>query len=318
MTNLISINEIKNTPAKIEFDFEAASAIVDAHLEKYRGTVLVEDTYKDGKELIKTINETRKALDTARKEQAKIASEPIREFESKMKGLISKHDALLDDLRAQIKRFEDERKALITSALNAYLVEQWDMQGVSAEFRKSVAPEPLLGDFTAGNALTKLAREKIELLASADKMLQMQTEHRLGGLELACIKAGLAAPLTQAHVQSFLFAPQDEYESRLNALMQGEIEREKRAVAAHEARIEQERLQKEKESVQVEEKKEPVQQVANVEQAASAGAQDAVITIRFTAKGAAHLADDALIDALDKKLKGAGFTTHEFLTVERI
>lgn len=320
MNNLITIAGIKNTPAKIDFDFEAASIVVDAHLDKFRGIVLVEDTYKDGKELIKEINETRKALDNARKENAKIASEPIREFEAKMKDLIKKHDDLLNDLKEQIARFEDEKKAFISNELNAHLLNQWDFHGVTNEFRRSTAPEPLLGDITAKNKLTAKALDKVKALAFADKMLQVQTESRLNSLELASLKAGLTEPLTRVHIQGFLFADQSEYESKLEELINGEIEREKIIIETHKARIENDLLAKESSKKEEEKASDPTPKEQPQEQPPQPQnflAQDVYITVRITAKGAAHLSNEVLADALNNKLKEAGITTHEFLTIER-
>ena len=117
MSNLIQLQEIKTIPAIITFDFEAVRAQVSEHLSKYENIVLTDESVKDGKELIKEINVTRKALDEARKNEAKKASEPIKAFEASMKELISLHDTLLDNLRVQIAKFEAEQKQAIITYL---------------------------------------------------------------------------------------------------------------------------------------------------------------------------------------------------------
>lgn len=71
--------------------------------------------------------------------------------------------------------------------------------------------------------------------------MQMQTMLRLSQLENRSYQSGLAAPLNRGHVEMFLFASDDEYESRLAALFATEIQREQMAQAAMQKRAEEDR-----------------------------------------------------------------------------
>lgn len=336
MNALSKLEDIKTVPASIVFDFEAVKTRVVAHLERYSNIILTEDTFKEGKELIKEINSTRKALDTARKDEVKKASEPIKAFEANMKELVSLHDTLLNNLREQISKFENEQKEKIRLSLVDYQNEQWETQGVREEFRKSQIDHlVLLGSFTKGEKLTAKAAGEVKQLVSNDFALQAQTDLRISQLEAACYKAGLAAPLTKNHIQHFIFDDEVTYQTKLNSLLQSELDREKRAVAHRNAQ----RLAQEAAAKQAEEQREQAYQShqqqaeqsqtyqVNTEEPAAYNAAPiqqqqsnsnrVVVTCSFELRLPAHITNEVIASQLDAKLKAAGFTTHTITGINR-
>lgn len=323
MNALAKLEEIKTIPASISFDFDSVKALVVAHLERFANIVVTEDTVKEGKELIKEINTTRKALEDARKNEAKKASEPIKAFEANMKELVSLHDTLLDNLRVQIAKFEDEQKALIFAALKALQIELWAAQSVRAEFQKSQVDHlVLLGSFTAGGKLTTKAQAEVKQLVSNDFAVQAQTDLRLSQLESLCYKAGLAAPLNYGHVQHFIFDDEVSYQTKLNALMSSELEREKQAVEFRKAQELRAQQQAEQQAAMSQPAQpEPVKQIKS-EDPAPYAAQPAsssrvVVYATFELDVPAHIASEKIAQQLDAKLKAAGFTTHKITSIAR-
>lgn len=344
MNALVKMEEIKTTPAVISFDFESARAHVVAHLERYKNIVLTADTYKEGKDLIKEINITRKALEDGRKNEVKKASEPIKAFEANMKELVLLHDSLLNNLRDQIEKFEDCQKKEIETLLKDSLSAEWEAKEVRDEFRRaSIDHLILLGSITAAGKLASKTKTEISKLATNDLMLQQQTDLRVAHLESACYQAGLAAPLTRQHIQHFIFAPEAEYQVNLNALLQSEVNREKRAVeqrmlqqqreqqrAEAEARIKAEaeaRMKIEAEArthAQIQAKTEeqkpakPAPEPEEQQEAATPAhtKQDRrriTIKVSFDLSVDARMPDETVCEMLDKKLRHAGFLSHTII-----
>lgn len=338
MSNLIQLQEIKTIPAIITFDFEAVRAHVSGHLSKYENIVLTDESVKDGKELIKEINVTRKALDEARKNEAKKASEPIKAFEANMKELISLHDTLLDNLRVQIARFEAEQKQTIHNMLNELLQSEYAEKGVRAEFRKSTIDNlVLLGSLTAGGKLTAKAQGEVKQLAANDFALQAQTDLRLSQLETACYRAGLAAPLNIGHISHFIYDNEQDYQGKLAALMSSELEREKQAIEYRKAQELRAQQQAEAERARQEQAAEaerlraqqPVQQqeqaaqqpaeqsVVQPQQQPTQGKQRVLVSLVFDLEIPAHITNVVITSQLDAKLKAAGFNNHTITNIQR-
>ena len=323
MNALTKLEEVKTVPASITFDFESVKALVTAHLERFANIVVTEDTVKEGKELIKEINTTRKALEDARKSEAKKASEPIKAFEANMKELVSLHDTLLDNLRGQIAKFEDEQKALIFAALKALQIELWAAQSVRAEFQKSQVDHlVLLGSFTAGGKLTTKAQAEVKQLVSNDFAVQAQTDLRLSQLESLCYKAGLAAPLNNGHVRHFVFDDEVSYQTKLNALLSSELEREKQAVEFRKAQELRAQQQAEQQAAMSQPAQpEPVKQIKSEDPAPyatqPASSNRVVVYATFELDVPAHIASEKIAKQLDAKLKAAGFTTHKITSIAR-
>lgn len=338
MNTLAKLEQIKNVPAIIEFDFETVKAQVMAHLEKYNNVVITSDAVKEGKDLIKEINVTRKAIHDARIAEVKKASEPIKFFEDQMKELVSLHDSLLDSLRVQIAKFDEEQKVIIRKDLEDALNAEWGAKAVRPEFRSSkIDSLVLLGSHTAKGKLTAKAIGEVKALASNDYALQIQTDLRISQLETACYQAGLAAPLTKEHVSSFIFAPEVEYQTRLNALLASEIEREKKAVehrlmenkrAADKLAAEQAFNQPEPvaepvaEPVQAQEevKYEPMQEEVTASTPTPVQSPESsrvTITCTFELNIPAHIPDASISSQLKAKLETAGFTTLTSLNIAR-
>lgn len=340
MNALTLLQEIKTVPASIVFDYGSVKALVVAHLERYQNIVLTEDDFKEGKDLIKEINSTRKALEDARKSEVAKASEPIKAFEANIKELVALHDELKKSLQVQIEKFEAEKKEEIRAAIAELQQSEWAAQGVRAEFQNSQTNHlVLLGSFTAGGKLTAKAQGEVKQLVSNDKALQQQTDLRLSQLETLCYKAGLAAPLNKSHVSHFLLDDEVTYQTKLNALLVGELEREKEAVAFRKAQelkaqeqaelnkqLEQQHKQQQ-ETQPVERPSEQLVEQQPVAQAIPAQQEQPIVqneqstrvtvTVSFTLDIPVFLGNEAIAKQLDTKLKSSGFSTHKIESVIR-
>lgn len=228
------------TPVVITGNFNQVRAYFVEELKKY-DLVVTADTLADAKKLATDLNKTATEVKARGKAITDEASAPIDEIKLQVKELAQ---LLLDGRKRitdQIAKFEDETRAKVTEALQAYLIEQGEAKGIQPEFqRASIDGLVTLGAITSTGKLTAKAKAAIDERINADYQLQQQTEMRLLKLENESYKAGLTAALERRHVETFLFADEQEYNMRLASLFEAEILREKRAQETMRQRAEQE------------------------------------------------------------------------------
>jgi len=306
--------KITNVPAQVTANFGELKAAVNKHLEQFQNVVITADTVADGKKLIEQINTTRKELEKRRKDEVAKASEPVKQFDAQMKELVKLHDEVLNEIRAQVARFETERKAQILDDVVALRDQLWQERNVADEFRRAACHDlALLGSVTAKGKLTAKVVSEVTRRVEADKGLQNQTELRLARLEADSYKAGLAAPLNRGHVEHFLFDDDESYQRKLDSLFQSEIGREEQAV-------ERRRAEFTKEQAVVDEalaRKEPAKPAAAVPHEAPEGLVPLTVTCTFQISVGPRVTNEAVRAKIREKLEAAGFTTLSNIDVYR-
>lgn len=101
----------EQTITPVSWNYEEVKAWVMQGLEKYRGLVYTEDTITNAKKDRALLNKLAAAIDDARKEKKAQYLKPYEEFEAQAKeltALIKEQAAAVD---AQVKAFDDVRKA---------------------------------------------------------------------------------------------------------------------------------------------------------------------------------------------------------------
>jgi len=243
-TALISISA---TPAAIAFNYEETRAWLEQELQQY-DIVVTAETLAGSKKLATELNKLAAEISKRRKEAVAEVSAPIKDFDDKAKSLEQMCKDGRQRVLDQVKVFEDETRAQVLRVLVDERAAAWEALGVADEFRQSIVDDLVkLTGLTKTGKLSAALSNELNSRVQADKQLQQQTEMRLLHLENQSYKAGLAAPLSRAHVETFLFAPDDEYDQRLSALLDSERERERIAeertrqrMAAEQRRAEEE------------------------------------------------------------------------------
>ena len=95
----------------IEWNFEEIKTQVAEQLEKYRGLVYTEEQVKDAEKDKATLNKFIKAIEDKRKEVKKECMKPYEIFEKEVKEVVALVNEPLNLIDAQIKEFEEKRKA---------------------------------------------------------------------------------------------------------------------------------------------------------------------------------------------------------------
>lgn len=322
--------QIQVVPASMSVNYDELKAAIEKHLEKYQDIVVTADTVKDGKALLKEISAARKDLDVRRKAEVAKLSEPVKEFDAKLKELVSLHDSVMTELKDQISKFEEEKKKGIGTQLTETLNKLWGDYGVREEFRKAdISGLILLSNQTAKGKLTAKALNELTYRAQQDQALQSRTDLRLSQLTSQSYEAGLAAPLNEGHVQQFLLNSDEEYQTKLDALLASEIERENQAIALRakqqvrnevRAGVQQEAENSARAALQPHIQAVPDESHENtpmVSEPITPTPGAVTVTCTFDIPVAAHVPEEAVQAAVLKKLEEAGFTTLTSISATR-
>lgn len=319
MTQVTQIEIKQSIPAVIDFNFLELKQSLDGYLTKYENYTVTQSTLADDKKVAQELGKQARAISRARIDKKKELSEPISEFEEKMRELEGMIKTVQDQIGDQVKSFEAERLSAIKEALESFRREEIERVEVATEFSKSeISDLVMLSAFTATGNLTAKAKSEVTARVMTDKQTQQKAEIRLAQLEAESYKLGLAAPLQEAHVKHFLLENDEVYSEKLEAIIKAELEREKIAAeralaqAQREAELEaQKEAQAEQQGQQPQAHPEPVAEVKQEQpvQPAASGKKTVSLACYFTVEVKETLTNDHLIKALGKRMQEAGFSS---------
>lgn len=115
--------KLKTTLPALSFDYASLKSWALSMTEKYTGLVVTEDAIIDAKKDMAELNKAKKAVDDARKEAVRRVSEPIRDFENKIKEICGIFDTSYAALGEQVKRFEDAQREAKRKDIAALIIE---------------------------------------------------------------------------------------------------------------------------------------------------------------------------------------------------
>jgi len=247
MSNLTP--EIKQTPAVLSFNYETFKADLEQRLEKYR-TVVTADTVKQAKETATELNKLKTELDTQRKEAIRYVSAPIKQADDQMKECVGLVASGRQEILDQVAKFDQARLDGLREELHGRRdrlradAEIWpEFQGAADDLSDLVT----LGNLTATDRVTNKAAQAVADRVNEELQLQNTVERRLLELENASYRAGLSSPLERAHVEHFLYADGDTYQTKLQQLLDVEVDRQQKAEAKIRQSVQQEQAQKQAE-----------------------------------------------------------------------
>ncbi|MYL57394.1 DUF1351 domain-containing protein [Virgibacillus halodenitrificans] len=132
--NELQVKTVELSPAKVEFNFNELSAVLDDQLAKYEGLEFTEKDAAECKKTITELNKGKKSLDTYRKETKKELSVEITEFEKQCKELGKKFDSVISPLKEQYEEFEEERKAKKRSQIAPIIESLIEKEGLNKKY----------------------------------------------------------------------------------------------------------------------------------------------------------------------------------------
>jgi len=230
-TALIPVQlQVNVTPAKIETNIEPLRLALIEKIDNQSKTVITLENLQEGKNLAAEINKTKKLISDERKRVAGEAGLEVKAFEEQMKALEKICTEGYDLLKRQTDEFDLAKKAEHLQIIKDALAAAWEASGIEPEFRRATVDDlATLTAVTPKGSLTKATKTTLDSRVAEDKSLQDKITMRLVLLENQSLKAGLVAPLDLNHVAAFLFAPDDVYQKRLDAIIESEIQRQQAA-----------------------------------------------------------------------------------------
>jgi hypothetical protein len=221
------------------------------NLKLYEIRVTLENI-KEAKEAATDLNKLSGEIEKKRKEETKKVSEPIRNFEAKVKELVLLCQDSRTKILEQVKIFEDETRNNCLILLDEFFEATWKEEGIRGEFVKSeISDLAIISNITGAGNLTKTAKDEVVRRIAEVKSLQIQKDNRLLKLENECLKSGLQSTIPADYIKPFLNLRDEDYNQKLLSLISQELIRqneiEKKAQEAERKRIEDENLKQETE-----------------------------------------------------------------------
>lgn len=228
---------IQTTPAVIDTNYDQIKGQVAAEVAKYGDVVVTGDTLPDAKKMATHLNKLKGEIAKRRKECVSLVSQPIKDFEGKVKALETMCEDGRQKILGQVATFEAETLKRARAELDTYVTEWYEERGIQPEFRAVVVDDLVkLGALTTTGRLAKGTKDALNGRLGACQIKQQRTALRLSQLENESHRAGLHSPLTREHVAGILLNDSDEqYAASLAQLIARELDRQKETLEKAEA-----------------------------------------------------------------------------------
>lgn len=111
MNELIGINDIEVKDGQIVADFTERAESIKAKVDLYKGVQFTEDSKKEAKAVVAELRKDQKELQSEVKRIKELWMKPFNEFSEKVMGVINLYNEPINLIDAQVKEFEEKRKA---------------------------------------------------------------------------------------------------------------------------------------------------------------------------------------------------------------
>jgi len=172
--------DLKQLPAKIEFNFEEMKAELSKKLVYYNTLVVTEDSIKDAKNDKAKLNKLFKAVEDKRKDVKKACLAPYEQFEKQCKELLELIQQPITSIDKQIKVFEDieqqQKWKQITEYYNTEVKELKDLvpleKIVSSKWKNKTEPLESVNN-AIGDTLERI-RGELETISTLHSPYEQQ------------------------------------------------------------------------------------------------------------------------------------------------
>ena len=238
----IDLLRVQSTPAVLVGNFIELNAWIDNKLSTNL-TVITDETLKSEKKVVAELRALAREIDGKAKEVEAMVSGDILQFRDNMKALKGKVLTVADEKAEQVRHIEEKAKRQCHDLLANVLYGGWEAAKLAPEFQKATIDDLVkLTSLTATGSLTKSAIAAVEARVQQDVALKNRTQSRLMAMENQCLRADINPPLSRANVEAFLFSDDDLlYQSKLDMLVNVEIERKAEAERRMRASLEAEK-----------------------------------------------------------------------------
>lgn len=267
MNEVIEINNIKLDGGlsilTINGQVEALENAVIKELEKDEyNSIVTMDNFKVMKESSQFLGKVAKQISDFRIAKVREETQDIKLFEDNLKRFTNMFKDKQDTIKSGLDVFEEQTRQKVLLVCKEYFAEFCDKVELRQEFRNIDLSDMTLTKYaTATFKISKAGIDEVERRVNIQLTLQTKVDNRLLNLENECLKANIE-PLTQQHIQGFLYSSDEEYQIKLRNLIVAEIERNEavKKRAEEQAKIEAEKElrakieQEQKEKIEAENK----------------------------------------------------------------
>lgn len=160
----------------IKINYEDLKTELENKLEEYSGLVVTEDTLKACKDAQKELAGLRNKIDGYRKEKKKELEQPIKEFESQCKTLVSLIEKAEQPIKDGIKYFDDMRREEKKATAISIIEEECEKAGLNEKYASKLT---VVDKYMNLTATVKEVREDVESRAAALKLEQDGEQERI-------------------------------------------------------------------------------------------------------------------------------------------
>lgn len=219
--------ETKLTPAVIETNFEDAKKQVTAELEKYENYLVTSETLASDKKLAQSIKAQGKEINELRLAKKKELIEPIDAFEEQANELKSLYLDAANKISEQVTKFEKVTLDKLRDDLVELLKVDFEKLGVAEQFQHFNVDHLIkLTNITDKGNPNKKAKDGVLSIGQDCFVEQSRYNDRIMQAENQSLRAGLASPLQEIHIKSFIFTHDAQFDESLQSLINVELERQ--------------------------------------------------------------------------------------------
>lgn len=253
MKDIIKINNVslngELSILTINSQIETLENAVIKELEKDEyNSIVTMDNFKAMKESSQLLGKFGKQISDFRIAKVKEETQDIKLFEDNLKRFTNMFKDKQDTIKSGLDIFEEQTRIKVVAVCKEYFAEFCDKVELRQEFRNIDLSDMTLTKYaTATFKISKAGIDEVERRVNIQLTLQNKVDNRLLNLENECLKANIE-PLTEQHIQGFLYASDEEYQIKLRNLIVAEIERNEtvKKRAEEQAKIEAEKELREK------------------------------------------------------------------------
>lgn len=200
------------------------AVIIELEKNEYNSIVTM-DNFKQMKESSQFLGKVAKQISDFRIAKVKEETTDIKLFEDSLKKFTNMFKEKQETIKSGLDVFEEQTRQKVLQVCKDYFNEFCDQVQLRQEFRNiNLDDMTQTGYATATFKISKKGIDEVERRVNIQLTLQTKVDNRLLNLENECLKANIE-PLTQQHIQGFLYSSDEEYQIRLRNLIVSEIER---------------------------------------------------------------------------------------------
>lgn len=178
-----------NGSVALDSNLGMLSSYLDDKLEAYHSLVVTEDTLKSAKQDMADINKAKNAISDAWKLKKRELEAPIKEFEVRLKEVLSKCDNARASIASQVESFESGQRELAQQVCEIYKNQVCNSKGIDGSL-VSVEGFDNLTYLTNTGKISSIAKQKIDnlVLEKVNELAMQKAEEAQKILEQERIK----------------------------------------------------------------------------------------------------------------------------------